>query len=694
MGGIAPNEEGTNNVSSNALQDLANTQMQLDPTQRRFLPFNNNLSANMYGPVTTGKTYEASPYFVQPLVTSGTTTTGTSTTGTDNGGGSGGGGGGNVYSPKTITGTPTAPTDGTIYTSTDFAGNKVPYTIVTPTDVRPPGYVDNTPSNFSELRQYYDSSPMNPGGPAIMHSSDGTSTNLGFNLGPSVQGGRGTIVAAQPTYATQPTQDQLDYAETSLDPFGGAGPDVTSGPISGLVSGGGADGVGNFGKVGDFFGGLLGGLNVTGPPVENKVTSYSHPTDNDKPAGPGDTGWEQDRALEALRSGGTGIIYKDDRREVYLDGVMISNPRGAEEAREILARAQAAKEAARDPGPPPMPQYNNNGTPMVTQNYNYGTNMVNSGGTMLGRDPLEAEKQKQGMGANYVQSVPASQSQPGLGSMLANTAKSKGIDMVMEGPLQAASGALLGTLPTATAAGGTGMIGSLATSGALGASAAPMLAAMGPFAIAALPFLLNDGTSSVPEQDFGLDPFENFDWNKGPALNMANMGQVGLQVSQGKPRIQYNTTAGPGQINSYAQSDGFGIDYTMKFNNGSMGVKPTTNMAYADGVDSVPSMLTPGEAVIPAPAAQNPANKPAINAMINEGRAANDMADGMTGMDMPAMAGPLSGKAERERMKLIQDMSLKKKAFEAEEQRKQIAFNQKMSQDKIKSMLAMRQSQE
>ena len=202
----------------------------------------------------------------------------------DLGGGSvgGGGDGGSVYFPETIRGTPTAPTDGTVYTSTDFAGNEVPYTIVTPTDVRPPGYIDNTPSTFPEQRQYYDSSPMLPGGPAIMHSSDGTSTNLGYDLGPSVAGGRGTIVPGQPTYAAQPTQEQLDYAATSLDPFGGAGPDVTSGPITGLVSGGGADGVGNFGKVGDFFGGLLGGLNVTGPPVENKATSYSHSTDNDR----------------------------------------------------------------------------------------------------------------------------------------------------------------------------------------------------------------------------------------------------------------------------------------------------------------------------------------------------------------------------------------------------------------------------
>jgi hypothetical protein len=282
--------------------------------------------------------------------------------------------------------------------------------------------------------------------------------------------------------------------------------------------------------------------------------------------------------------------------------------------------------------------------------------------SFLGRDPLEAEKQKQGMGANYVQSVPAAQSQPGLGSMLANTAKSKGMNMVMEGPLQAASTALLGTAPiaaTTTAAGvavpavaGTGALGTLAASGAMGAAAAPMLAAMGPFAIAALPFLLKDGTSSVPNIDYGIDPLS--------------------------------------QRNSYRD----GTCSVRKYNNGSMGVKPTTNMAYADGVDSVPSMLTPGEAVIPAPAAQNPANKPAINAMINEGRAANDMADSMPEVDMTVMAGPLSGKAKREQMKLLQDMSFKKKAFEAEEQRKQQAFNQKMSQSEMKYMLAMRQSQE
>jgi hypothetical protein len=287
--------------------------------------------------------------------------------------------------------------------------------------------------------------------------------------------------------------------------------------------------------------------------------------------------------------------------------------------------------------------------------------------SFLGRDPLEAEKQKQGMGANYVQSGPMVQSQPGLGSMLVNTAKNKGINMAMEGPLQAASTALLGTAGSAVAGqaalqGGTGMLGALGASGAMGAAAAPALAAMGPFAIAALPFLLNNGTSSVPNLDYGPDPLAQ-GYKDGTSCAGMNCNCASCKAR--------------------------------KYNYGTAGVKPTTNMAYANGVDSVPSLLTPGEAVIPAPAAQNPANKPAINAMINEGRAANDIADGMpVEVDMTVMAGPLSGKAKREQIKLLQDMSFKKKAFEAEEQRKQQAFEQKMSQSEMKAMLAMRQLQE
>ena len=51
-----------------------------------------------------------------------------------------------------------------------------------------------------------------------------------------------------------------------------------------------------------------------------------------------------------------------------------------------------------------------------------------------------------------------------------------------------------------------------------------------------------------------------------------------------------------------------------KFNKGTVGVR-----YYANGTDTVPAMLTPGEAVIPAGPAQHPANKPAIAYMVAGG---------------------------------------------------------------------------
>jgi len=47
--------------------------------------------------------------------------------------------------------------------------------------------------------------------------------------------------------------------------------------------------------------------------------------------------------------------------------------------------------------------------------------------------------------------------------------------------------------------------------------------------------------------------------------------------------------------------------------------------------DTVPAMLTPGEAVIPEPAAQNPKNKPIIKRMVQEGRKANKTKKGFLG---------------------------------------------------------------
>lgn len=54
-------------------------------------------------------------------------------------------------------------------------------------------------------------------------------------------------------------------------------------------------------------------------------------------------------------------------------------------------------------------------------------------------------------------------------------------------------------------------------------------------------------------------------------------------------------------------------------------LKPTNPEAGPS--DTVPAMLTPGEAVIPAAAAQDPDNKPVIEKMIKEGRAKNRMAE-------------------------------------------------------------------
>ena len=58
------------------------------------------------------------------------------------------------------------------------------------------------------------------------------------------------------------------------------------------------------------------------------------------------------------------------------------------------------------------------------------------------------------------------------------------------------------------------------------------------------------------------------------------------------------------------------------------------------------------------------------------------------------IAGPLSGKTKREEMKLMQDMSLKKKSWMKEEDRKDEKHDLAMKQTKMKGALAMKQSQE
>jgi len=52
--------------------------------------------------------------------------------------------------------------------------------------------------------------------------------------------------------------------------------------------------------------------------------------------------------------------------------------------------------------------------------------------------------------------------------------------------------------------------------------------------------------------------------------------------------------------------------------------KAKARKAAKENTDTVPAMLTPGEAVIPQPAAQDPKNKPIIKRMVQEGREANN----------------------------------------------------------------------
>ena len=428
---------------------------------------------------------------------------------------------------------------------------------------------------------------------------------------------------------------------------------------------------------------------------------------------------------------------------------------------------------------------------------------------MLARNPMGDEEQR--VQGRQIQGGPTLQKKPGLGQQVGTAVKNKFLSSAMtpgglvgtaavDGGAAATQGLLgaggtispsLGTIGTTisgalapaattsaiTAAAPTALSAaipavttsvlptaatSLAAPLATGATAAagglaamaPLLAAAGPFALMALPFLLNDGTNKVPDVDYGPDPFAQGYNNGTPGIGLATeflgrhpMGGVASQVPGIQAAQQLAAQHPMGNVVSqlpFGKALGLNDGTTCvggvncdcpsckarKYNNGTQGVQPTTNMNYAGGTDSVPAMLTPGEAIIPAAAAQNPANKPMIDSMVNEGRAANDMAQGgplrtqtyggpmslpeaspvttsnigslqspslgQQPSDFPSahMSGPLSGKAKREQMKLLQDMSFKKKSFEAEEARKQQAFEEKMSQNRSKSMMSLQQSQE
>jgi hypothetical protein len=91
-------------------------------------------------------------------------------------------------------------------------------------------------------------------------------------------------------------------------------------------------------------------------------------------------------------------------------------------------------------------------------------------------------------------------------------------------------------------------------------------------------------------------------------VHAAKMRELGAPLSKRKaPRLNRQKLGLPSQ-NPLA---GIGV------------LGPGQKRLYAEGTDTVPAMLTPGEAVIPAPAAQDPKNKPLIQQMVAEGREAN-----------------------------------------------------------------------
>jgi len=240
------------------------------------------------------------------------------------------------------------------------------------------------------------------------------------------------------------------------------------------------------------------------------------------------------------------------------------------------------------------------------------------------------------------------------GTTLSDTVVNMVAPKLMESTMTAGANAL--ATPTVTAGLGKALGGKAVQAGlgkAMGAMAGPVgaLAAM-----YLLPKLFKDGTTSVPGY---------------------------MNGTQGVPEMDY----GPDPLAGYMN----GTNY--------VGYNQGTNMAYAGGTDSVPAMLTPGEAIIPAAAAQNPNNKPAINAMVAEGRQANAVANGTAFLNdgtqkvfetMPQepMMGPLSGKSQREErksqmeeMKNLQEMSLKKKAWKQKQ-----AMNQEIHELKLAQM--------
>jgi len=303
--------------------------------------------------------------------------------------------------------------------------------------------------------------------------------------------------------------------------------------------------------------------------------------------------------------------------------------------------------------------------------------------SFIAGSPIEKDNEVQMPMGRQIQGGPAVD----MGSPLTDLGTDAGT--AMAAPL---SKALLGTAGKAVAgeaalAGGTGLLGTLGASGAAGAAMAPMLAAAGPFALMALPFLLKDGTPSVPEMDYGPDPLQGY-MNGTNRVQGYKNGIPGVPGLAGMAMDKFGIKS-PMSVVGKALGFSNGTNSVPGYMNGTSSITPTTAMHLAGGKDTVPALLVPGEAVIGSAAAQNPANTADINRMLNETKSANLFAEGKDpnnfeklpeGNQMASMSGPLSDKTQREQMLSLQKMSLINKAAEAEEARKQEIHELKLAQ--------------
>jgi len=242
---------------------------------------------------------------------------------------------------------------------------------------------------------------------------------------------------------------------------------------------------------------------------------------------------------------------------------------------------------------------------------------------------------------------------------------------------------------------------------------------------------------------------------------VALQGGGGGVMEQGNPTMDLAKQLGTGYLTTQFGPMGTAAGTAI----GSMFYGGTTNVpqGYADGTesvpgqrtgeDTVPAMLSPGEAVIPASAAQDPANQEAIQGMVQEGQQDQGMAsqilqslglpldpqliamiedmlaqgvppeqivqqlqermqggqeappqEGMQeGMGMPqglyngttgVHQSPLSGKGQREQRKFQADESRKDAAFQADQARKDDAHSESMKQKSESAMYARSMSGE